>query len=67
MHAYEVHAYRMHACGVHGCERGPRERYVHAIHIPAAPYYPREEEQLGPFYQLLEGSAGISEVSDSEV
>jgi hypothetical protein len=67
MHAYEMHAHRMHACGIHGRERVPRERHVYSIHVSEALTTPAEEEQLEPFYKLLEGSAGASEVNDSEV
>ena len=67
MHAYEMHVHRMHACKVHGRERGPRERHVHSIHVPEALTTPAEGEQLEPFYKLLEGSAGASEVNNSEV
>jgi hypothetical protein len=52
---------------MHGRERVPRERHVYSIHVSEALTTPAEEEQLEPFYKLLEGSAGASEVNDSEV
>ena len=57
----------MHACGIHGRERVPRERHVYSIHVSEALTTPAEEEQLKPFYKLLEGSAGASEANNSEV
>jgi hypothetical protein len=35
--------------------------------LPEALTTPAEEEQLEPFHKLLEGSAGTSEVNNSEV
>ena len=45
-----------------------RERGTSIVYTSLRPLLPpAEEEQLEPFYKLLEGSAGASEVNDSEV
>jgi hypothetical protein len=67
MYVYEMHAHRTHACGIHGRERDPRERHVRSIHVSEALTTPAGEEWLEPFYKLLEGSAGASEVNNSKV
>ena len=69
MHAYErhaddMHAHRIHAPAINICPRvisaeislGKRPGRSEALTTPM------EEEQLEPFYKVLEGSAGASEV-----
>jgi hypothetical protein len=60
MDAYVRHAMR------NTYERPPRG-LVHSIHVLEALTTPAEEEQLEPFYKLLESSAGTSEVNNGEV
>ena len=48
-------------------ERGPRERYVYSMHVLEGFITPAEEEQLEPFYKLLESRVGVSEVNNSEI
>jgi succinate dehydrogenase flavin-adding protein (antitoxin of CptAB toxin-antitoxin module) len=62
MHAHSIQARR-----IYGCERGPRERYVYSMHVLEDFITPAEEEQLEPFYKLLESRVGVSEVDNSEI
>ena len=67
MHVHERRTHRLHANERHAHEKHAHERHVRSIHVPKALTASAEEEQLEPFYKLLEGSAGASEVNNSEV